>query len=223
MITSSQHFTVALVATILPALIQRPRAMMQWLALARTVISIDLAAGWPSARTYMERVLNERIPQGKPFGVFAGELMHGVPLGAPVLPGHRARVDSSRRAVQGRILPRVELPRWLPRGSVPVEARLRLLFGLATLSPSARAPTATAAAAAVSATAPTGPSAPAAAAVAAASAVAVVDEAAVAVASTTARPTGPRTRTRRRMAPGARLPPSDGAGRRTRSSLRSHR
>ena len=66
-LASMSQFTRALVCTILPALISRPAAMVQWLALARTVAELDERKGWPEASRYLTQVLYERCRQRLPF------------------------------------------------------------------------------------------------------------------------------------------------------------
>lgn len=60
-LASLEEFTLALVSTILPALIDRPAAMVEWLALTRTVLHLSNKDGWPSARRYLDALLRERI------------------------------------------------------------------------------------------------------------------------------------------------------------------
>ena len=60
-------FARALVCTILPALSGQPGATAQWLALARTVLEFEKNEHWHAARTYLERVLTDRVGRGIPF------------------------------------------------------------------------------------------------------------------------------------------------------------
>ena len=64
-LASLQQFCTALFHTILPALIDRPQAMLQWIALGCTALEIERLHGWDGARDYIDRLLHERIPQGK--------------------------------------------------------------------------------------------------------------------------------------------------------------
>ena len=60
-IESPAQFARALVATIIPALIAQPAAIMQWCAFARTVFELEKAKGWALARSYIERTLTNRV------------------------------------------------------------------------------------------------------------------------------------------------------------------
>jgi len=61
-LASLEEFDAALFGTIIPALISRPAALMQWVALARTVHSIaaNPSRGWGQARDYLDSLLAER-------------------------------------------------------------------------------------------------------------------------------------------------------------------
>ena len=53
---------MALFSTILPALIDRPAAMIEWIALARTALEVkNKHNSWPAAMHYIEGLLRERI------------------------------------------------------------------------------------------------------------------------------------------------------------------
>ena len=66
-VTSSQAFCMALFSTILPALIDRPAAMLEWMALARTALQIEAEprSNWARASAYVDQLLQRRIPQRK--------------------------------------------------------------------------------------------------------------------------------------------------------------
>ncbi len=66
-VASAQQFFLALVSTILPALIDRPAASLQWMALARTALEIESSHGWPAAARYVEQHLNECVAQGQDY------------------------------------------------------------------------------------------------------------------------------------------------------------
>jgi len=59
-LASIDEFDVAMYSTIIPALISRPAALMQWAALARTVHEVHRCHGWEHARAYIDSLLNER-------------------------------------------------------------------------------------------------------------------------------------------------------------------
>lgn len=66
-VPSSQAFCMALFGTILPALIDRPMAMLEWMALARTALQIEAEprSNWTRASSYIDQLLQRRIPQRK--------------------------------------------------------------------------------------------------------------------------------------------------------------
>jgi len=66
-VSSAQAFTTALISTILPALIDRPAALVEWLTLGRTVLALDERYGWANAFQYAQRQLALCIDEGKPF------------------------------------------------------------------------------------------------------------------------------------------------------------
>lgn len=59
-----EEFDTAMYATIIPALITRPEALIQWVALARTVHEVNTSMGWISARSYLNGLLQNR--SGRP-------------------------------------------------------------------------------------------------------------------------------------------------------------
>ena len=66
-LASLAQFFQALVCTILPALVSRPAALSQWLALARSVGELDAQRGWPQANRYLTQVLYERCLERQPY------------------------------------------------------------------------------------------------------------------------------------------------------------
>ena len=66
-VPSSQAFCMALFSTILPSLIDRPAAMLEWMALARTALHIESEprSSWTRANAYVDQLLQRRIPQRK--------------------------------------------------------------------------------------------------------------------------------------------------------------
>ena len=68
-VQSAEAFCLALVSTILPSLVEQPKALVQWLSLARTVLAVAKRPGssWASAMQYCDQLLQERIPQHEPF------------------------------------------------------------------------------------------------------------------------------------------------------------
>jgi hypothetical protein len=79
-VQSSQQFCMALFSTILPALVDKPAAMMEWCALARTALVLESKYNWPAARDYVERVLTKRINTGQGIAEIAFDTLHGIGL-----------------------------------------------------------------------------------------------------------------------------------------------
>lgn len=94
-LNSIGEFLRALVATVLPALVARPKATAQWLSLARSVSQIDASRGWPAARTYLTRVLHHRVLTAGSFSeVDAATVLSLQATAAPTFPAagaHRER------------------------------------------------------------------------------------------------------------------------------------
>ena len=74
LVTSASKFAHAVISVILPALIDLPRAQLQWMALASTVLelysrSVHLgeARAWTLAYNYLLELLTERALTGKDF------------------------------------------------------------------------------------------------------------------------------------------------------------
>jgi hypothetical protein len=69
-LTDLSEFLRAVVVTILPTLFDRPRAMLDWIELSRSVIELDRSEGWNYARAYYTSVLSNKIAVGQSFGRF---------------------------------------------------------------------------------------------------------------------------------------------------------
>ena len=80
-VSSLAEFCAALFGVILPALSDRPRAMLQWISLARTALELSKKRDWPTAAKYIAQQLNECIPQAAPFATVNAEIVNGVLLG----------------------------------------------------------------------------------------------------------------------------------------------
>lgn len=80
---SSDDLSMAIMSTIIPALIDRPRAIMQWCVLGRTALRISEKHGWSAAASYVQQVLNERLPQGLPLADISVECLLAVQHEAP--------------------------------------------------------------------------------------------------------------------------------------------
>jgi hypothetical protein len=60
-------FFRALVCTILPALIDRPKPMLMWMTLAGTIITLNGKFGWPAANSYLEQFLAMKVSARESF------------------------------------------------------------------------------------------------------------------------------------------------------------
>ena len=82
-VLSLEAFCSAMFGTILPALIDRPMAMMQWITLARTALEVQKKHGWQGAMAYVDQLLNERIPQGLGFSEVSGHCLQSIEFSNP--------------------------------------------------------------------------------------------------------------------------------------------
>ena len=70
-LASATDLCMALFSTILPALIDRPTAMMEWITLGRTALQLSTSDGWPFASKYADALLQERISVEEKVGMAA--------------------------------------------------------------------------------------------------------------------------------------------------------
>jgi hypothetical protein len=77
------QFVGALVSTILPSLIDRPKAMVQWLSLATSVLAVSSEHGWNAAMTYAAELLHERIPIGEGIAKVSDEALRSLAFPSP--------------------------------------------------------------------------------------------------------------------------------------------
>ena len=83
-VANSQQFCMALFATILPALADRPRAMLEWITLGQTALALESAQSWTVASTYLQRALAAYTQAGKPFADEVDpQVLLPIVLGAP--------------------------------------------------------------------------------------------------------------------------------------------
>lgn len=66
-LNSLLEFFNAFLASILPALVNNPHALMQWIGLARTTLCVYESSGsnWPTAARYLDQVLQEKVFSGE--------------------------------------------------------------------------------------------------------------------------------------------------------------
>jgi hypothetical protein len=75
----SLSFFDAFVSTIGPCLFDRPRALLDWFMLVRSVINVMKAGeSWEVANKYLMTALSEKVPLRLPFGEFDMNIMHAV-------------------------------------------------------------------------------------------------------------------------------------------------
>jgi hypothetical protein len=77
-ISGYDQFVSALVSTILPALVERPRAMLEWLGLAKSVANLTAHRGWAAALIYLNTQLSDKVANRLPFGAYDDEILQGV-------------------------------------------------------------------------------------------------------------------------------------------------
>lgn len=101
---SSSQFCSALFSTILPALADRPRALMQWVALGRTALQIESQRGWVAAWAYVRRALSDSLGQDPP-QAFAGinqHVLEGVNSEFPLVPANGGARPQQQQQQQQR-------------------------------------------------------------------------------------------------------------------------
>lgn len=118
-LTSFHLFAIALVGTILPALIDLPRAQLDWLVLARTVaVLANGPGGWPRAHEYLSLQLADKVPLRKSFAPYDERILIGadtpanVPAGLPS--GRGSGLDTHAGPPAGR-------PELMPRATAHLE------------------------------------------------------------------------------------------------------
>ena len=74
------------ITTILPTLIDRPRAMLDWMQMSRSVIEVSKKEGWIIARAYYNTLMNDRIPSMQPFNQFDFNLFNSARAAAAASP-----------------------------------------------------------------------------------------------------------------------------------------
>ncbi len=77
-LTDLRAFFDCLVSTIYPALVERPQALADWMALAKTMIAIDRESGFESARQYAEQQLHACVHERRSFGPYDRAVLDSV-------------------------------------------------------------------------------------------------------------------------------------------------
>ena len=92
---SLQQFCKAMFSTIIPALIDRPAALMQWVALGRSALELHerFDYDWTLAAAYMTQLLNERVPQALPFAEMSQACLQTVMMARLIRNGGPSRGD----------------------------------------------------------------------------------------------------------------------------------
>lgn len=73
-----QQFAAAMFGTILPALIDKPAAMMQWITLGRTALELEREYDWNAASAYIDQLLQERVPLGLPYDAVSSDALTSI-------------------------------------------------------------------------------------------------------------------------------------------------
>ena len=68
---SAQEFAKSMFSTIIPALMNHPKALAQWCSLARSVLEVEERhKSWEIAQDYLQRALTFKVAQRKDIGTF---------------------------------------------------------------------------------------------------------------------------------------------------------
>lgn len=67
-LTSLTDFMRALIGTIIPSLIQQPKAVIDWCTMSMTVMELANSQGWDTANQYLSKSLARSVEQRVPFG-----------------------------------------------------------------------------------------------------------------------------------------------------------
>lgn len=82
---SADEFCMAMFSTILPALIDRPKALAEWLSLGRTALELHAQKrSWPIAVGYIDQLLAERTYARKPYAQVSVGVMTSVVFSVPL-------------------------------------------------------------------------------------------------------------------------------------------
>ena len=95
---SARALMDAFVGTIGPALFDRPRALLDWFMLVRTVLALDARRGWDAANHYLTTVLADNVPDRQPFGVYQERIAEHGGLREGSAPSSSSSVASVRSA-----------------------------------------------------------------------------------------------------------------------------
>ena len=99
-VTDARKLIDMFLSTVGPALFDRPRALLDWFMLLRTVLTLDAAGperggGWAIASQYLSAVLADNVPMRQPFGEYQQRILDHVafrPVAAPGSARRSARV-----------------------------------------------------------------------------------------------------------------------------------
>ena len=112
-LVDSYQFVFTLVSTILPALIDRPEALNDWLTLARTVLTLERDRNWTKAARYLERTLVRCVHQRKSFGpcergVLEAVIHENAPASSSSSSRDRAAAPTAASAASAKVAPRTQ-------------------------------------------------------------------------------------------------------------------
>lgn len=82
---SLEDFCFSMFSTILPALVDRPKALAEWLALGRTALEIHTShkKGWAAVSNYLDQFLAERTFARKPYADVSIQILSSTVILAP--------------------------------------------------------------------------------------------------------------------------------------------
>jgi len=114
-VTDARKLIDMFLSTVGPALFDRPRALLDWFMLLRTVLTLDAAGperggGWAIASQYLSAVLADNVPMRQPFGEYQQRILDHVafrPVAAPAGVGSSFGSSSSASRSASALAPRV--------------------------------------------------------------------------------------------------------------------
>lgn len=107
-LANMHQFLFTLLGAILPALLEQQGGLCDWLVLGRTVVELNEEKGWDKARTYLERVLADKVHMRESFGELDRHILDSV-LDAPA-PRDRSRRDRDEPPAAATKAPRAKAP-----------------------------------------------------------------------------------------------------------------
>lgn len=97
-ITSMRDFMLVFVSAVIPSLIDRPAALLDWSLLARTALAIEDEKGWSASWTYVVNHLQRCVAHGTEVGCFDKRLWDDIRAELPPAPHSRAAAPAASAA-----------------------------------------------------------------------------------------------------------------------------